>query len=128
MSRLWTTVAAVAPGGGFAVALPARGGGERKPVAPIQPGPGGRAPVPVAGEWELEAVARDSSGTARAAPVRVRAVMPDAPGFVRRATGAGRNRYFQFENGRTYFPVGENLCWAGQRGLQDYEDWFAALH
>jgi len=32
-------------------------------------------------------------------------------------------RYFEFENGDPFIPIGANICWAGGRGTFDYETW-----
>jgi hypothetical protein len=50
----------------------------------------------------------------------------DSPGFVRRSS-----RYtglFAYDNGRPYFPIGENMCWFNDRGTYDYDTWLADLH
>jgi hypothetical protein len=81
------------------------------------------------GKWQALVYAHDRSGVRYAAPISFSA-LPAAPGshgFVRRATGAGSRRYFERSDRTPYFLVGENLCWAGRRGLADYEDWFGAL-
>lgn len=36
-------------------------------------------------------------------------------------------RYFAFEDGSLYFPIGLNLGWAGQDVLGDYTRWFDRL-
>jgi len=35
--------------------------------------------------------------------------------------------YFETSNGKPFFPIGENLCWAGERGTADYDRWLPAL-
>ncbi|XP_065833862.1 uncharacterized protein [Oscarella lobularis] len=49
----------------------------------------------------------------------------DMRGYIR----LGRNNlHFQFENNRTYFPVGENICWVRyQQGTYDFDTYFSAL-
>jgi hypothetical protein len=32
-------------------------------------------------------------------------------------------RFFQLDDGSSFFPLGANLSWASHRGTQDYEDW-----
>jgi len=46
----------------------------------------------------------------------------DTPGFVR--ISSKDRRYFAFENGQPYFPVGANVCWAYGQGTFDYDEWF----
>lgn len=45
-------------------------------------------------------------------------------GFVRVAPN---HTHFAFDDGTSYFAVGENVCWSGSRGTFDYDDWFAKL-
>ena len=49
----------------------------------------------------------------------------DDPGFIH--NGKANPRGFAYDSGRPFFAVGENMGWAGQRGLADYDDWLAAL-
>ena len=80
---------------------------------------------PAPGRWRLVVSARDATGigTAQASAF---AVLPSkAPGFVRR--GPGDSRYLEYDNGASFFPVGENVCWAGRGGLSEYETWFPKL-
>lgn len=50
----------------------------------------------------------------------------NARGFIRIAEN---NRYFEFENGEPYFPIGQNLQWSweGGGGLYTYLEWLDAL-
>lgn len=82
-----------------------------------------------AGKWKIVVSAKDGSGTGRSAPltVSVSAPSPAAPknaGFLLTTPG---NRYFSYSSGASAFLVGENVCWAGERKLADYDDWFPAL-
>lgn len=45
-------------------------------------------------------------------------------GFVR--IDPGNPRAFRLSNGQSYFPVGANVGWAGERGTRDYEQWLPA--
>jgi hypothetical protein len=49
---------------------------------------------------------------------------PSRHGFVRIPQGSP---YFAFDDGTSYFPVGENLAWADSRGSYAYEDWIPKL-
>ena len=50
----------------------------------------------------------------------------DAPGFV--SVSKKDKRYFQFTNGKTYFIIGHNLCWASQSGrTYDYDTYFSRM-
>ena len=91
-----------------------------------------RVAFPAAGAWRVAVHARDRSGASAGDANADVTVLPAPaggaanPGFVRRAVA--NSRYFAFDSGASYFPVGENVCWAsGQRGLADFDDWFGAL-
>ncbi len=69
---------------------------------------------------------RDRSGTKECPPATFEATASPREGFVRVA--ADSPHYFQFDNGRSYYPVGENVCWArASNAVKSYTDWFAAL-
>ena len=80
---------------------------------------------PAPGRWRLTVAARDATGTGTS-PAGAFAVLPSkSPGFVRRVSGD--SRYLEYDNGASFFPVGENVCWAGRGGLSEYETWFPKL-
>jgi len=80
---------------------------------------------PAPGRWRLAVAARDATGTGTS-PAASFTVQPStSPGFVHRAPGS--DRYLQYSSGTPFFPIGENVCWAGRRGLADYETWFPHL-
>jgi hypothetical protein len=45
----------------------------------------------------------------------------DQPGVIRVSQDT---RYFAYENGNAYFPIGANTCWGGDRGTFSFDDWF----
>ncbi|MBI4327284.1 MAG: DUF5060 domain-containing protein [Chloroflexi bacterium] len=47
-----------------------------------------------------------------------------ATGFI---TIAPNKQYFAARNGKAFPLVGENVCWPGNRGTYDYDNWFPAL-
>ena len=49
----------------------------------------------------------------------------DSPGFIR--VDNGNARWLSFDNGDFYFPMGQNVGWAGNRGTYDYDDWMAEM-
>ena len=63
----------------------------------------------------------DRSGTTSAEALALRATPSDNPGMVRRHPADAR--YFATDDGRTFFPVGANVCWGGRRGTLDYDAW-----
>lgn len=74
------------------------------------------------GKYQLIVTARDSTGkTVRSQPIAFTCVTSQHPGFVR--LSKQDKRYFAFDNGQPYVPVGANVCWAGSRGTFDYDDW-----
>ncbi len=80
----------------------------------------------VAGKYQAVVRVRDRSGQAACAPVSFEAGPSKHPGFVRVAQDSPL--YFQFDEGPSFFPVGENVCWAGgPKPLEDYSAWFRSL-
>ena len=82
---------------------------------------------PAPGEWQVTVSARDRTGFASTVyEDTFRVTSSDNPGFVRR----GENpRYFAFDNGEPFFPIGENLQWSweGAGGIFAYERWLDEL-
>lgn len=66
----------------------------------------------------------DRSGTA-SKEFRFTATAAISPGYARISPRDGR--YFETSDGKSFFPVGENLCWAGDRGTRDYDVWLPKL-
>lgn len=46
-------------------------------------------------------------------------------GFIR--VDAGNPRWLSFDDGSFYFPMGQNVAWAGSRGTFDYDEWMAGM-
>lgn len=78
------------------------------------------------GLWRVSVTAKDGTGSATSVPVSVSVAAPAAKnaGFLRTVP---ENRYFSYSDGSPAFLIGENVCWAGTRGLADYDDWFPRL-
>lgn len=76
------------------------------------------------GRHRVKVRLRDRSGTA-SRDFSFVATAAKSPGFTR--LSPRDRRYFETSNGKPFFPVGENLCWAGQTGTQDYDRWLPAL-
>ena len=74
----------------------------------------------VPGKWRLVVRARDKAGTSESAPLQFEATPSRAPGVVRLA---GRTGYFRYEDGTPFFPIGENIAWAGKKGTYDFDQW-----
>lgn len=78
------------------------------------------------GAWTYSVAARSAAGVAAVQEGSFRVEPSDNRGFVR----VGENpRYFAFDSGAAYFPVGENLAWSIEQegGIFAYEDWLDEL-
>ena len=80
---------------------------------------------PTPGRWRLVVTARDASGMGTSSASAFSVLPSKLPGFVHRAPN--NSRYLQYDNGSAFFPIGENICWSGKAGLQDYDAWFPSL-
>src|SRR4029079_1480993 len=78
------------------------------------------------GKWTLRATLRDRDVQHTSDPLAFEvADRPTHGGFVRRADG--NPRYLQFDSGQQFFPIGLNIAWAGEKGIDAYAEWFKAL-
>lgn len=78
------------------------------------------------GAHQIQVVVRDRNGTSRSENITIEAVDGDSPGFVR--VSKNSPRYFAFDSGKSYFAVGENVCWSGWRTpIAEYKGWFGKL-
>jgi hypothetical protein len=78
------------------------------------------------GKYRVLLKITDRSGTAQSSPISFTATKGRTPGFVRVAKDSPH--YFRFDDGRSYFAVGENVCWSGPKTpLADYTAWFKGL-
>lgn len=77
------------------------------------------------GEWRLAATVRTSTGDFESASRKFRVTKSGAGGFVR--VSATNHRYFELDSGRSFIPIGLNLCWPDKNGLPSYETRFAKL-
>ncbi|MEB2286978.1 MAG: DUF5060 domain-containing protein [Anaerolineae bacterium] len=78
------------------------------------------------GRWTYTIEARDSAGIRAIEQGTFDVVPSDQPGFV----GVGpTSRYFAFDNGAPYFPIGQNLAWSWDEigGIYAYARWLEAL-
>lgn len=82
---------------------------------------------PEAGEWHAQAELASPSLRSAAVAFTVNTA-PAGRGFVR--VDRTNPRYFSFDNGGLYLPIGLNLAWASGQNLvvlDDYTRWFDAL-
>lgn len=80
-----------------------------------------------AGNWQAQAELASPPLISPAITLTVKPA-PQARGFVRIAPSAPR--YFSFDNGDLYLPIGPNIAWASGQDLvvlKDYTRWFDAL-
>jgi hypothetical protein len=78
------------------------------------------------GHWTYTVEAHDSEGIRIIRQGAFEVVPSNNPGYVR----VGKNpRYFAFDSGAAYFPVGENLAWSWEDGggLYTYTRWLDEL-
>ena len=79
----------------------------------------------VAGAWTWWWTVRTSGGTTATAPTPLAVLPSDSHGYVRRS--AIDPHYLAFDDGTSYFAVGENVSWANKQGTFDYDRWYAKL-
>lgn len=83
-----------------------------------------RFACPYPGNWAYRVYVRDATrhttSSSTGSPIRV--VQGSSPGYVR--ISRYDPRYFAFDNGTPYFPVGENLAF-WYHGISDYQEWLA---
>jgi hypothetical protein len=79
------------------------------------------------GNWTYTIDWNQPSGTRTLAQGQFTVTPSKNPGFIR----VGKNhRYFGYDNGAAYFPVGGNLgwSWSGAGGTLGYQNWLKQLH
>ncbi|NOY82512.1 MAG: DUF5060 domain-containing protein [Kiritimatiellaeota bacterium] len=77
------------------------------------------------GEYRCRIRLQDGETEVQAPQVEFRALPAAADGFVRVAKT--NPRYFEFDSGKPYFAVGENVCWPGKGGTYDYDRYWKKL-
>lgn len=79
----------------------------------------------VEGEHRIALLVRDRTGERRSEELLLTVELSPEPGFVRVPHGS---RYFIYDDGRPFFAVGENLCWAnGPTPVATYREWLRSL-
>lgn len=78
------------------------------------------------GHWAYNLQVRDDGTTIRVEDGEFEVAPSDHPGFIKVGPN---NRYFRFDAGQTYFPIGHNLLWSWNAGggLVQYRQWLEAL-
>lgn len=79
------------------------------------------------GEWSYRIEATTEAGTTTVREGRFTVAASETRGFVRVSPN---KRYFTFQNGESYFPIGQNLGWSGENigGMDTYLAWLDDLH
>ncbi len=77
------------------------------------------------GDYRYQVVATTLSGSQRSSTGTFTVAASDNPGFVR--VDPRNPRYFAFDNGDPYFPVGEDMGWSSGNPLADYPHWLDQL-
>jgi hypothetical protein len=92
-----------------------------------------RLSLPKPGKYKVRLSARDRYGLTLSTPIEIEAI-PATDLFYREGVIRVHNRdprYFMTEEGRTWFPVGFNVCWGEfferKRGIFAYPDWFEKM-
>ena len=76
------------------------------------------------GAYKVTVTAKDRTGVTNSPPFEFKATRSEAHGIIRVSP---RNReYFEFSDGRSFYPIGANVCWGNDRGTFSYDDWIPA--
>lgn len=78
-----------------------------------------------AGEWQYQVLATTLKGIKRSEVGTFTATESDHRGFVR--VDPRNPRYFVFDDGTPYYPIGENMGWSTGNPLTDYPVWLDKL-
>lgn len=73
----------------------------------------------------LKFSARDRSGTTEFKPMTIDVAPSDSKGIVQ--VSKVDPRFFAFENGTSFWPLGPNACWGNDKGTFSYDEWFGKL-
>ncbi|MGC8828207.1 MAG: DUF5060 domain-containing protein [Verrucomicrobiia bacterium] len=73
------------------------------------------------GTHQITIVAKDRTGLVKSGPIRFVVAKSDERGFIR--ISKRDKRFFEYDNGESFYPIGANICWAGGRGTFDYDVW-----
>ncbi|MBL8132399.1 MAG: DUF5060 domain-containing protein [Anaerolineae bacterium] len=78
------------------------------------------------GEYRYRIAASTAGASLSSDGYSFMALESDLPGFVR--VDARNQRYFAFDNGSPYFPVGLNMAWSLSNTIGEYTTWLDKLH
>ncbi len=77
------------------------------------------------GTYRYTLVLDDGTDRVQTEPATFTVAASQHPGMVRVARQ--NPRYFELDNGRPYFGIGENVCWPGPLGTYDYDNYWKKL-
>jgi Domain of unknown function (DUF5060) len=75
------------------------------------------------GTWSYVLSCTNTSGTATQPVQTFQCVPSSAAGFIRK----NATDYLNFDNGKQYIPVGENMGWQDNNVVTDYTNWLTQL-
>lgn len=75
------------------------------------------------GTWSYVLSCTNTSGTATQPAQTFQCVSSTASGFIRK----NATNYLNFDNGKQYIPIGENMGWQDNNVVTDYTDWLTKL-
>lgn len=73
------------------------------------------------GKYVVQVHVRDRNGESTSPEQTFVVQSKQDPGFVR--LSRVDHRYFAFDSGKSYFPIGANVCWGGEPGTYSYDNW-----
>jgi hypothetical protein len=78
------------------------------------------------GSWAYQVTATDAGGSSSANGAAAVTVQPSAKhGFIH--VSAADPRYFAYDDGTVYVPLGEDMAWAGAGKTYQYDQWMSGL-
>jgi hypothetical protein len=77
------------------------------------------------GKWRYRVHAKDHTGEVNLPEDEFTAIASSNPGGA--VVSKNHPAYFAYQNGKPYYPIGEDMCWGGNRGTYNFDDWLSAL-
>jgi hypothetical protein len=73
------------------------------------------------GPHRVEITFRDRTGSVKSREVQFLATKAVEQGMIR--VSPRDRRYFEYDDGASFYPVGSNICWGNDPGTFSYDDW-----
>lgn len=77
------------------------------------------------GKWSYQVKVKNLQGKDKSRVLFLNCIASGNPGFIR--VSKKDNRYFQFDSGRPFYAIGENLCWIEPDDPFDFNDYLTKL-